>query len=103
MTPEDYRRIALSFPAATESSHMDHPDFRVGGKIFATLWKGDGVVMLSPEQQAQLVKSNAGVLFPVKGGWGRKGATTVRLGGADESLVRMALSMAYQRRVSKSD
>jgi hypothetical protein len=73
MTPEEYRRIALGFPGAAEGSHMDHPDFRVNRKIFATLWKGDGVVLLTKEQQKALVKSRPKVFKPVKGGWGRKG------------------------------
>jgi len=98
LTPEDYRRIALSFPGATEGSHMDHPDFRAGGRIFATLWKDKGVVMLTPEQQVQVVKSNPDVFSPATGGWGRKGATTVQLKGAEESSVRGAMSMAWQRR-----
>jgi hypothetical protein len=62
---------------------MDHPDFRVEGKIFATLWKGDGVLLLKPDQQARLVKSEPDVFVPVNGGWGRKGSTTVHLGVAD--------------------
>src|SRR5207247_1820394 len=107
VTPEDYRRIALSFPGATESSHMNHPDFRVRGKIFATLWKGDGVLLLRPDQQALLVKSDPRVFTPVNGGWGRKGSTTVHLDVADEGSVRRALSVAWlnklRRRVETSE
>lgn len=103
MTPQDYRRIALSFPGATEGSHMDHPDFRVAGKIFATIWKDGGVVLLSPDQQAQLVRSNPDAFSPVKGGWGRKGSTTVHLEVADEPSVRRALTMAWKRRAPRSD
>ena len=102
VTPEEYRRIALGFPGATQGSHMDHPDFRVGGRIFATLWKEEGVVLLSPDQQAQLVRSNPDAFSPVKGGWGRRGSTTVHLEDADKPSVRRALSMAYQRRVSRN-
>ena len=101
VTPEDFRRIALSFSGAIESSHMDHPDFRVGGRIFATLWKGNGVVMVQPDQQLSLVKSNPDVFSPVKGGWGRKGATTVHLEKAAEESARMALSMAWQNKIPK--
>jgi len=68
MTPDDYRKIALSFPGAAENSPMNRPDFRVGGKIFATLWKGEGVVLLAREQQAALIGSKPKVFTPVKGG-----------------------------------
>ena len=56
MTEEQFRSIALSLPETSESAHMCHPDFRVGGKIFATLWPAAGwaMVKLTPEQQAQL-------------------------------------------------
>jgi len=81
---------------------MNHPDFRVGKRIFATLWKGNGVVMVRPDQQSLLVKSNPQTFSPVKGGWGRKGATTVHLEAADENSVRRALSMAWQGKARKS-
>ena len=81
---------------------MDHPDFRVGGKIFATLWKGNGVLLLRPDQQALLVKSDPSVFTPVKGGWGRKGSTTVHLDVADEGSVRRALSVAWRNRAPKT-
>ena len=80
---------------------MDHPDFRVGGKIFATLWKGNGVVLLTREQQDSLTGSNPDVFTPVKGGWGRRGSTTVHLEFADEKLVREALSIAWRNKVPK--
>ena len=102
MTPGGFRRIALSFPGASESSHMDHPDFRVGGKIFATLWKGNGVILLKPDQQALLVKSDPDTFTPVKGGWGRKGSTTVLLAGASEKTVRQGLSLAWRNKAPKT-
>lgn len=80
---------------------MDHPDFRVDGKIFATIWKDNGVLMLKPDQQAQLVKSNPGTFAPVKGGWGRKGSTLVNLEGADEESVRLAMSMAWTNKAKE--
>ena len=98
MTPEEYRKIALGFPGAAESSHMDHPDFRVQGKIFATLWEDDGVVMLTREQQEELVRSKPNVFMPVKGGWGRKGSTTVILQNADPKSVHEALSLAWSNK-----
>ena len=101
MTPEEYRRTALGFPGAEESSHMDHPDFRVGGKIFATLWKDDGVVILTREQQEQVVRSNPDAFAPVKGGWGRKGSTTIILKKADRRSVHEALSLAWSNKAAK--
>src|SRR5450432_631626 len=82
MDAEDFRRIALSLPGAEESSHMGSPDFRVGGRIFATLAslaQGYGNVMLTPEQQAAFVVEMPDVFLPIAGGWGRMGATHIRL------------------------
>jgi hypothetical protein len=101
MTPEEYRRIALAFPGTEENSHMDHPDFRVRGKIFATLWKDNGVVILTREQQEQMMRSNPDVFAPAKGGWGRKGSTTVLLKTADQRSVREALSLAWSNKAAK--
>ena len=73
MNVEDFRQLALRLPDTAEREHMDHPDFRVGGKIFATLWPNDrkGVVLLSPEHQAELMEANPRAFQPVKGGWGK--------------------------------
>ena len=101
MTPEEYRRLALSLPGAIEGSHMGHPDFRVGGKIFATLWEGNGVLLLRPEQQHLLVKSHPNIFSPVKGGWGVRGSTTVHLNAADEPTVRNALLTAWSNKTKK--
>ena len=79
MTTDDFRRMALELPEATESSHMSHPDFRVGGKIFATLGYPDrnwAMVKLPPEQQELLSKAAPAVFVPVKGGWGRQGCSS---------------------------
>jgi hypothetical protein len=97
MTAEDFRRIALSLPETEESAHMDHPDFRVGGKVFATLGYPDpnwAMVKLKPEQQEQLVRSDAGVFVPAKGAWGRGGSTCVLLKAASKTVVRKALTDA---------
>lgn len=99
MTPESFRRLALSFPEATESSHMDHPDFRVGGRIFATLpGRGDdtGVLKLSPLEQARYIAAHPAVFEPVKGGWGLKGYTVVRLKPARVAVVRPAMEAAWR-------
>ena len=92
--------MALELPEATESSHMAHPDFRVGGKIFATLGYPDrnwAMVKLPPEQQELLSKAAPGVFVPVKGGWGRQGATSVRLKSAEKTQVRGALREAWAK------
>jgi hypothetical protein len=98
MTPADFRRIALSLPEAVESSHMHHPDFRVGGKVFATLGYPDktcGMVKLFPDQQQELVQAEPGVFVPVKGYWGQRGATYVRLKSAKKSGLRKAMHAAW--------
>jgi hypothetical protein len=98
VTPEDFRRIALTLPDAVEASHMGHPDFRVGKKIFATLGYPDAtsaMVKLTPEQQSVLVAAEPKVFVPVPGGWGRGGATNVRLKAADSVTLKSALAMAW--------
>jgi hypothetical protein len=99
---KDFRRIALSFEGAEESSHMGQPDFRVGGRIFATLasQKQDyGNLMLTPEQQAAFVEDLPEVFLPIPGGWGKMGATHIRLAVASEDVLRGALHAAWKRRV----
>ncbi|MGI8958690.1 MAG: MmcQ/YjbR family DNA-binding protein [Bryobacteraceae bacterium] len=100
MTAEDFRRLALSFPDAVESAHMRHPDFRVHGKIFATLHYPDeswGMVKLSPEDQQTLVHAQPEAFVPVKGAWGLQGCTSVRLEAADESTLTQALGIAWRK------
>jgi hypothetical protein len=94
VTPDDFRRLALEMPGASEQSHMRHPDFRVRGKIFATLGYPDkawAMVKLTPEQQRAFVKSHGDAFAPVKGAWGTKGCTNVRLAAAGEGSVHEAL------------
>jgi len=105
MTASDFRRIALSLPGAEESSHMGAADFRVGGRIFATLASeslGYGNLMLSPEQQALFVADAPEIFLPVKGGWGRNGATHIRLTAADEATLAGALRAACNLRIQKN-
>ncbi len=105
MTVADFRRIALSLPGAEESSHMGAADFRVGGRIFATLAsqkQGYGNLMLTPEQQAAFVAELPEVFIPIKGGWGRMGATHIRLAAAHEDVLAGALRTAWQLRVEKN-
>jgi hypothetical protein len=99
MTAADFRRLALGFPEATESAHMEHPDFRVRGKIFATLGYPDagvGMVKLFPDQQNDFVRAEPKAFAPVNGAWGRRGATHVRLKAAKQASVQRALEAAWR-------
>jgi len=99
MTAEDFRNIALSLPEALEQEHMHHPDFRVRGKVFATLGYPDethGMVKLTPEQQHDYIRSEPDVFAPSKGAWGRGGSTIVKLKAAKKTTVRKALTAAWQ-------
>jgi len=105
MDANDFRRIALSFPGAEESSHMGQPDFRVGGRIFATLasqHQGYGNLMLTLEQQADFVQELPDVFLPIAGGWGRMGMTHIRLAVAHEDVLRGALHTAWKLRTDKN-
>jgi hypothetical protein len=105
MTVDDFRRLALSLRGAEEGSHMGAADFRVGGRIFATLAaqsKGYGNLMLTPEMQAEFVREAPRVFLPVAGGWGRNGATHVRLADTNEDLLRGALEAAWKLRIEKN-
>src|ERR1700691_307053 len=104
MRGDDFRRIALSLPDTTEASHFGNPDFRVGGRIFATLSlerEGYGVLLLTPEQQAGMVEDEPAVFSPVPGGWGRKGSTRVRLAKVAPDILRGALQTAWLRKAPK--
>jgi hypothetical protein len=99
MTPDAFRTLALSLPGVWESAHLGHPDFRVGKRVFATLSYPDigwGMVKLTPAQQRRFVRTNPAVFSPVKGGWGLRGATGVKLRGASLVVVRPALEAAWQ-------
>ena len=103
MTADEFRSLPLALPDAVESAHMDHPDFRVGGKIFATLGpKNDwGMVKLTPDQQAPLVRGEPEVYSPAAGAWGVKGATLVTLDAADWDGVRSVLRLAWRNTAPK--
>jgi hypothetical protein len=105
MTASDFRRIALSLPDSTEASHFGNPDFRVGGRIFATLSlerDGYGVLLLTPEQQSGMVEDEPAVFSPVPGGWGRNGSTRVLLSKVTPDILEAALRTAWQNRVAKN-
>jgi len=105
MTAADFRRIALSFPGAEESSHMGAADFRVGGRIFATLASiklGYGNLMLTPEIQAGFLADAPEIFLPIHGGWGRMGMTHIRLREATKDILTGALQTAYKLRLEKN-
>jgi hypothetical protein len=98
MTTAEFRRMALALPEAVESAHMNHPDFRVRGKIFATLGypeAGWGMVKLPAAHQKRLIANDPDVYVPAAGAWGRAGATHVQLRAADKATVRQALAVAW--------
>lgn len=103
ISADDFRRIALGMKGAIESAHMDHPDFRVNGRIFATLhadmqW---GMVKLTPEEQRRFVKDAPGVFKPENGAWGLQGCTAVRLDRVDEEMLGEALTLAWHTMAAK--
>src|ERR1700754_2894883 len=101
VTVDEFRRIALSFPEVVESAHMDHPDFRVGGKIFATLGYPDdscGMVRLPPEQQHEFNTREPKAFVPVKGTWGKQGSTTVVLKSVTKANLKSAMEIAWKDR-----
>jgi hypothetical protein len=105
MNAADFRRIALSFEGAEEGSHMGAADFRVAGRIFATLasqGQGYGNLMLTPQQQTEFVQEMPEVFLPVRGGWGRMGATHIVLAKASEDLLEGSLRVAWKIRVEKN-
>ena len=104
MTAEEFRKMALSLPDTVEASHMGHPDFRVGGKIFATLgYPGQGwaMVKLTAEQQESFVLEEPKVFSAFNGAWGRDGATKVALRSAKKATLRAALVFAWRNRAPK--
>ena len=105
MNANDFRRIALSLKGAEESSHMGQPDFRVGGRIFATLAsqaQGYGNLMLTREQQQFFTEEMPEVFLPIPGGWGRMGMTHIRLAAATEDVLTGALHTAWNLRLEKN-
>ena len=98
MDADDFRDLALSMEGAIERAHMGHPDFRVNGRIFATIHSNDqwGMVKLLPEEQRELIRTYPRVFVPSSGAWGRQGCTNVRLDSADPASVRGALLLAWQ-------
>ena len=104
MTADTFRKMALEYPGAVESSHMNHPDFRAGGRIFSTLGFPDenwGMLKLTPEQQLAFVSKAPAVFNPCNGAWGRNGATNVHLASATKSDLKPAFDAAWTNATTK--
>jgi hypothetical protein len=98
MTADDFRALALALHGVEERAHMGHPDFRAGGRIFASLTADGqwGTVRLVPGEQRELVRAHRGVFVPAAGAWGRQGWTKIRLDQSDEASVRGSILLAWQ-------
>lgn len=104
MTPTRFREIALGLRDAVEQAHQGHPDFRVGGRIFASLGYPDanwGMVTLTPEQQREFVRGSPGAFVPAAGAWGEQGSTTVRLDAVGEEELGEVLTLAWRNAIAK--
>jgi len=98
VTRQDFRRMALSFPETEAKSHMGHPDFRVGGKIFATLGYPDlswGMVKITPLEQRMFLQAEPKAFNPCPGAWGRRGATNIKLSAVKKATLRRAMAAAW--------
>ncbi len=104
LSADAFRALALAIPGAVESAHMGHPDFRRGGKIFATLQPAQNraVVKLTREQQDLLTQAEGHIFTPVPGGWGIRGATYIELASADAATAQSALEMAARNLTHKN-
>ena len=104
MTDQAFRRMALGLTEAVESAHMGHPDFRVNGRIFATLQpaRNCGMVILTPEQQQRMLRDAPAIFSPESGAWGRQGCTRVHLDRAEEDIVGEALTLAWRNTVARA-
>lgn len=98
MTPDRFRRIALGMEGAVEGAHMNHPDFRANGKIFATIHpdQRQGMVKLTPEQQERFVREHPAMFVPAPGAWGRQGSTMLQFAAADAEVAGEAVTLAWQ-------
>jgi hypothetical protein len=104
MNAAEFRALALELPGVIEASHQGHGDFRVRGKIFATLGYPDeshGMVKLSSDEQARRVRQAPALFAPAKGAWGAQGSTLVKLEPASVAIVRSALRSAWERLVQE--
>ena len=99
MTNNEFRAMALNLGGVAESSHMNHPDFRAHGKIFATLGYPDaswGMVKLAPQDQKHFIELHPRIFSLAKGAWGLQGSTMVQLEAAKADVIAQALDLAWQ-------
>lgn len=99
VTPKEFRQIALNLPGTEAKQHMGHPDFRVAGKIFATLGYPDksfGMVKLTPLEQRMFMDAQPNAFCSCAGAWGRKGATSVKLSAINKTTLRRAIDAAWE-------
>ena len=104
MSSKRFRQIALKLAGAVEGAHGGHPDFRINGRIFATMGYPDdhwGMVVLTTDQQAILVEAEPDMFRPVAGAWGKRGSTNVNLAAVDPTTLKSALTMAWTNRLAK--
>jgi hypothetical protein len=103
LTAKDFRRIVLGLRDTVEGAHMEHPDFRVNGRIFASLNHDEtrGMVILTLEDQARFIREHPSTFEPESGAWGRAGCTRIHLAAADEETLGEALTLAWQFGVAK--
>jgi hypothetical protein len=104
MTPAVFRKLALGLDGASEGAHGGHADFRAAGKVFATLGYPDkdwAMVKLTPDQQGMFCSAEPAIFQPVKGGWGLRGATNLKLANADQRTARSALALAIKNVTEK--
>ena len=102
-TATDFRRIVLGLRDAVEGAHMGHPDFRVNGRIFASLNSDEsrGMIVLTPDQQERFVRGHPSAFQPESGAWGRAGCTRVHLASVDEEALGEAATLARQHILAK--
>jgi hypothetical protein len=101
VSPADARSLALSLPEAVEQDHHGRPSFRVGGKIFATLWS---------EQRMNVMLDEGGVRTAVESApaaceevwWGKRlTAVGVTLARADRDLLVDLLTDAWEHKAPR--
>lgn len=104
MNADTFRRLALALPDAEEGAHQGHADFRVGGKIFATLGADEtrGMVKVPPEVQERLLADHPEAFEPSTGAWGRQGCTQVDLAHVRRPVVADALREAWRKNAPKT-
>ncbi len=104
MNAKQFRRLLLGLESVTEEAHMGHPDFRLDGRIFATLTADEktGMVLLPPEQQARFMREHPAMFTPAAGSWGRGGSTLVPLAAADPEVIGEAATLAWRNAAAKN-